>query len=752
MDINNRIVTTWQARAGNVLSVLGQVENSMLRGGRAAGYQSRQLGAMEQQMRALGTTIRYALAGGVIFGITGLVGKLNQLQQQLGMIAAIGPTAGINFGSGIGGFLNQIEQQAVNARTPVNELNNSVINFLSTVQGAPKGEIAEIVGRIGITSKLSQTPVEDLTKAVTTMNIAFGRPNNLKTINALLREWFHLISSAPGGIAAAPQIAQQLGPLAAVSGRLGGRMTPEQMMGVTLGTLRFGATPSTALRGAQYLLQSLFQPKSKEAITSLNAAGFTPRRLQAQGGARFLLDYLNYVKNLGARPTRAQARLYGNQVDVNPDTEAALAPNENVPGLSPQASRFLGRSIGRIHGIRAAITLLAQMEATGQVSSVAEMMTAFDRINKGMGKDAKELNKAIDRYQNATPLQAAAIGLNTLSTQLQTTIAPAINPVAQGIGRLSEYAAKHPHGTKVAMGGAAAFLAALGVGRFLGRGGSIFDRLRGFRGGAGQAFVTGQAIESLAQGGTTLGASPTNPMYTIIVGQLFGNRQTKNVPGPDQMRKPGGAYGTGGTRTVPPEEGGAKFKAPGMKGFGALGAAVVIDQLTGGHAMTAVTNAITSAGGFLGLGRGPNKKTSPLWTALNQRIKSGGDISTEEFRAWAAGPPKGEKILEAMQQANTPLGRKRRQDQADKAMQEINRMLSTTFKSFAAPATTEVTGGVDLAIKLDDGSGKSKDARVHIPLSTVHKSGSIPMARGKRKSMRVDFSVGGTNIRVGGKP
>jgi hypothetical protein len=109
VDINNRIVTTYMARVGNALAVQGQIENSMLRGGRAAGYQARQLGAMEQQMRAFGTTVRYALAGTAIFGITSMIGKLNQLQQQLGLISAIAPTAGVNFTqSGLSQYLDEV--------------------------------------------------------------------------------------------------------------------------------------------------------------------------------------------------------------------------------------------------------------------------------------------------------------------------------------------------------------------------------------------------------------------------------------------------------------------------------------------------------------------------------------------------------------------------------------------------------------------------------------------------------------------
>lgn len=746
MDINNRIVTTYMARAGNALSVLGQVEAGMLRGGRAAGYQARQIGLMEQQMRAFGTTVRYALAGTAVFGVTSLIGKLNQLQQQLGLISAIAPTAGVDFSQkgSLGDFLNQVERAAVDARTPVSELNNSVINFLSTVQNAPKDEIVDIVSRIGITAKLSQTPTEDLTKAVTTLNIAAGRTNNLKTTNALLREWFHLISTVPGGIAAAPQIAQQLGPLAAVSLRQG-RMTPEQMFTIATGSLRFGATPSTALRGSQYFLQSLFQPQSKQARQALSAAGFTPQRLQQEGGARFVIDYLNYVKGLGANMNRRQITAFGNRVDLDPDTEAALQPNENIPGITPQAQQFLKNSIGRIHGIRTALTLLSQLDRTGQVSSLTDLAKVFDKLNHNVGKDANELNAAIDRFRNQTPLMAAAIALDTLRTQAETAFAPILNPVGRSIGRLGEAAARHPDTTRHVIQGAAIGAAALGMMRLLG-GGRILGGggIRGLFSRGGQGIITAKAIEDLSKGGVGRGESPANPIYVTVVGQLFGGGRGATTP-TDPIITGGGTAAEASTlgkivRT------GAKYGVVTAAAYFGSQAFVEGMGLLGRHPREPEPR--TFPKGAVGIGHGqfydPASKT--FWTQRRPGERFGHRVSPMEALAHS-------DLSSQQRKQFSPLLQKIAHDQVNNANSTIAGIFQSINKSIAQPKAAKVEGGVDLKITiLDPFSNKQKDARVHIPLSTVHDSGRVPVSRGKRKSMRVDFTVGGTDIRAGGKP
>ena len=79
------------------------------------------LGQVDKQIRALGTTLRYSVAGAAIFGGYQGVQNLNQIQQQLGLISAISPTAfgGVALtGDALTKFGEQAEDAAYRALTP----------------------------------------------------------------------------------------------------------------------------------------------------------------------------------------------------------------------------------------------------------------------------------------------------------------------------------------------------------------------------------------------------------------------------------------------------------------------------------------------------------------------------------------------------------------------------------------------------------------------------------------------------------
>lgn len=542
----------------------GQIAAGYMNIGRQARGVGRETSLAEKQMRAFGTTLRYAFAGSVLFGMTSMVGKLNELQQQMGLIAAIAGPSGVNFGmNGLSKLQDELAVKSVDARTNITDLNNSVINYLSTVQGADPKQLPEIVSQIGIAARLSQTPTEDLTKAVTTLNIAAGRHNNIKTVNALLREWFSLISRAPGGIAAAPQIAQQLGPLASVAQM--GRLDPEQLFGFSLGALRFGATPSVALRGTQYFLQSLFKSPSKEGAEMMKKAGLTPELLDKVGGTEFTRQYLAYVKALGASPTRAGVKKFGALADVMPNTEALageeFAPNLNIPGLGAEARKFLSTTLGRIHGIRTALVLLQDPK------KLDEFIKSFSDLEKGIGKDAGQLKKAADQYRRETPLQEAAIALDALRTSVARDLSGPLGYIAGGIS-----------GGAQALTGNRDLREKLLIGA--GAGALLYGGLKITRGLLGKSFA-GAAIAQSVAGGATPGGGPTgsadNPLFVIVLYQLGGGG--KGIPG-----LPGG----GGLPDVIATGGGGRLgrlgrmlgKSRFVKGAGVMTLAAIAADLT----------------------------------------------------------------------------------------------------------------------------------------------------------------------------
>lgn len=731
MIISNQIVTTFLARGGQAIAQHGQIAGSFLNIGRAARTSSSDVSLLEKQTRAFGTTIRYAFAGSVLFGMTSMIGKLNELQQQMGLLAAIaGPSGAVGMNRNwLAEMQDEIATKASDARTNVTDLNNAAINFLSTVQGADVGDIPEIVARIGQAARLSQTPTEDLTKAVTTLNIAAGRTNNIENINALLREWFQLISQAPGGVAAAPQIAQQLGPLASVAQL--GRLKPEQLFGFSLGALRFGATPSVALRGTQYFLQSLFHPPSKEAQEAMQGAGFTPDLLEQVGGTEFARRYLNYVSGLGGRPTRGAVKRFGALADVMQNPDAAVgdefAPNLNIPGLSPQAIAFLSTTLGRIHGIRTALVLLQQLNARPDLASLDQLFKSFDDLRNNVGKDADSLDKAIRDYQAATPLQGAAIALDSLRATVARDLQFALNPASRALSRVSGGLTEHTglrHGLEI---GAIAFMSAMGLrsilrsrgGGFSLPGAGLVSRLLG-RGGAG--IVGGMAARDIATGNMQLGATPLHPLYVTVVGQIFGG---------------GGGAGGGPTPIPTPGPKGIP-RTPFMFGVGATGMAAAF-------ALTAV---LASAGDT----RAPDRtgadffrypEARRMWPTLFKNFAHPDSQVRKNFpglfnKVLAADTPEELNKLELVLRRALKVEKDREGKMPADLLKAIN--FPTNF--LQATGWSLSAGELVINLRITQPDGKVKEQRKPIPIQIApYRRGKAPHVRGRHGAIKADFPV-----------
>lgn len=534
-QIENVITTTFRARGGNVVSQLGSYAQGFGRIGNVINDNVRMSERLNNQWRAFGTTLRYALAGGAIFGLTRLVGQLRDVNTQLGLMAAIGSTAsGAPFSTAqITDLGNQLQSTAIKAITPLNEVNDAAVNFLSTVQNVKPSEIPTILTDIGRAATLAQTPVQDLTQAATTMNIAFGRANNASNISQFTRMWFALISTAPGGISAAPQIAQSMPALASMFQLAPGRSVPgrtgqAQMMSLVLGALRTGMPPATAMRGVTYLLQSLAQPTGG-ATKALAGIGITPQFVQQNGVYAAVMKLLTTITKTGNAKQLAQI-----PEDVLSEMDAS---GGNLPGIPAAEMIRLRKMVPRIHGIRAAIILASQLQAHGNVTSLDQDLQDMQAAQANQAKGAQDMAAAWKRFEKRAALKEASVAINTMGLQVASMFAPILNFAAHGVTGAANFA-QHHHGlVQGAAIGGGGFLAALGIGRFLGIGRLPgLNRIPGIRGllggGAGSAFVRGRAIESALSGATGIGATPQNPLYVIVVGQIFGGNTPGPTPGP----------------------------------------------------------------------------------------------------------------------------------------------------------------------------------------------------------------------------
>jgi hypothetical protein len=480
---------------------------------------SRQSSVLTNQWRAMATTIRYAIAGQAIFGLTRMVGQLKDVQQQLGLIQSLGTQPGPG-GTSIG-FSNadvnklgdQLQKVALTTITPINDINNAAINLLSTIQDVNPGDVPKILTDIAEAAKLSQTPIEDLTQAATTMNIAFGRANSAANIGQFSRMWNAMIGLAPGGIRAAPELAKQLPNVSTVfqqglSPNVPAKTAQAQMMSLVLGSLRFGATPSTAMRGLAYFLQSLETPASAKAKTALEGIGITPQSVRRTG---INATTMKFLRHISGNMTKTQL----GQLQAIPEDQ--LEGMNALPGVAPNQMAFLRTSLGRIHAVRTAIVLASQLKERGGVASLQEDLDALLGYQNDEIKDTHSLSVGWQKFRDRSKLAEAANALNVLSLQVAQTVEPILNLAATGITKGVTVAQHHRRATEIAVGATAVGAALLGGRRFLSR-------------GAGGAVGGIQAIRS-ATSTTPPSGTIADPIYVRVIGDIFGTGGLRK-PGP----------------------------------------------------------------------------------------------------------------------------------------------------------------------------------------------------------------------------
>lgn len=544
-QITNTVLTSFRAVGGNVVSELRSYAAGFGTIGSKINETSNMSGRLNNQWRAIGTTIRYAVAGTALYGLTSMVSKVSQLNVQLAQMQAIS-NSGIGTSVGISNaqvptLLNNLMQTSVDTITPLNEVNDAATNFLSTVQNVKPSELPTMLQQIGIGAKIAQTPIEDLTQAATTMQVAFNRRVNPQSIGQFSRMWQMLITTAPGARIAGSTIAQampglasmfQLAPGKGIQGNVG----QAQMMALTLGVLRTGMPAATGMRGLTYLLQSIAQP-SAGASKALATIGITPQSVAQQG------IFANVMKLLRTITHTGNAKQLGAIPDDTMDT--LDSSNGNLPGIPAAEMTRLRAMIPRIHGIRAALILSSQLQQRGDVSSIQQDLQHMLEVQDQNSKDTHNLNRAWQQFRQRARLADAANALNTMGLQVAQTFEPIMGFAAQHvIDPVTSAARRHPRATRDIVLGSGAFLAAMGIGRFTGIGRMLPKGLREsglgklLGSGVGQGFVNERAITAAMTGGTGLGASPQNPLYVTVVGQLFGG----NTPTP----APGGGGGGGG--------------------------------------------------------------------------------------------------------------------------------------------------------------------------------------------------------------
>lgn len=524
-QITNVITTEYRARGSQAIASMGSIAQGFGTVGRVINDNTRLSERLNNQWRAIGTTMRYAISGTVIFGMTSMVRQLAAMNQQLGQMQAIsGIGPGTPFSNrDITSLFGNLQTVAGNTITPLGDVNDAAVNFLSTVQNVKPSELPTMLQQIAQGAKLAQTPVEDLTQAATTMQIAFGRASSPTSIGQFTRMWERLIGIAPGGVSAAPSIAQAMPSLASMFQLAPGKKVPAnvgqaQLMTLTLGALRTGMPASTAMRGVTYLLQSIAQPTGG-ARKALAGIGITPQFVQSQGIYAATMKLLNTI----APVSKQRATQLGQIPDEN------LDDTSNLPGIPANEMIKLRKMVPRIHGIRAAIILASQLQQQGNVASLQQDLQGMLNVQNQQSKEAKQLAQAWENFRKRSRLSDAANQINLMAIQVAQTFEPVFGFVAQHAVMPAGKAMRQHRGlTKDIVLGGAGFMAALGLARLTGVGNLPgISKIPGLSkllggGGLGRSFVVANAAQAAISGNAAIGASPQNPLYVIVVGEIFG--------------------------------------------------------------------------------------------------------------------------------------------------------------------------------------------------------------------------------------
>jgi len=519
-QIHNVITTEFRAKGTQATAEMGSVAGGFMNIGRQINDTTRLSERLNQQFRAIGTTIRYSIAGAAVFGLRGIVTQLKEIQVQAGLISAIGTIRGPGgqpmsiTGGNLSNLMNQARQGAVQSLTPLQDYNDAVINLLSTVQNVPEDQITPMVTMIAQAAKLSQINAEDATKAFTSMNVAFGKPTNLGNVRRTAQEFFILTQQAPGGRAAGGQIIGQLGQLAAITRLAGG--TQEDIFSLALSGLRGGIPPSQLGRGLQYMIQTVALPgqQSKESQAALRSIGITP------SSSLTLQQRLTRVFARGQQLGGFRKSDINKLASLDDDTIAQLesagdmGQSLQTVGVSGPAAQFYGKIFHRVHALRTAAAI-AQQVNVGQAQK--DLNTMLDAAN-GHVADVNKLSKAWDRLSSQAKLEQATIAVDAMGQQIATVFAPILNFPAKGLVGLQGLMSRHQHDTATASWAAGAGLLGLGTASFLGFGPGRL--LRGFFGAkAGLAMATGGGGKTVLTG---LGSSPDQAMYVYVVNTLGG--------------------------------------------------------------------------------------------------------------------------------------------------------------------------------------------------------------------------------------
>jgi hypothetical protein len=542
------------ASMNRVVAGLTRVGSGLRQGGNDAGLFSKQL-------MAIGTTARYALAGQLVFGITGALSRLGDFKAELGTIDSLAGQIDKNQNfTSIGNQLNAVGTEAILMSNKfgiaVGDVESYMQRFFSSfdVPGGVQGRMRSM-----------DAFVERVSELQAMMGSEAGDPQ------ALAGGIAGLISQIPGGRQDIPgntkRIANMIAYMTRVTPNITGRdisrdigrvgatmtlanMTPEQAFSVWGVAGMAGGSASVIGRGvAQLLGSSLLHPNTPAQQRAYMMAGLPtdPTTLRQMGGMNILERMLRYVG------PNARIRNRGALSDENIcDADAIRAAG--VSGINLTA---IYQMLGRQESVRQFVNLLGQ-------GGVKALRAYIDHQQQAIKVDQQRQRYEAAAHQR-TLLRFSQARQNLSMSLVNAADWPIEHLIADPVIGISNQMARHKTATQVGIAGALGIAAASRLralsafrtgGRF-GRAGRALGILGNAQREAIGGAITAEELPAAIAGGKTDGTR-ANP-YWVIISPL-----SWSVGSPGGFMSPTGAAGGKAADTV---EGAAEKTGSRMLGW-----------------------------------------------------------------------------------------------------------------------------------------------------------------------------------------
>lgn len=480
---------------GNVsgfLTSMGQMNAGITR--TASGFQTagRQSTIFNNQLKAIGTTARYALAGGLIFGITGALSKLSQLQVAIGNIQTVATQIGGQEGlRGVDNFSQSIINMSNKTLIPVQTLTDSITALYSSLkQNLPQSDVLNLTERFAKIARTSQ--ISDPTALVGSILggiTAFGMPSGPGKIGAsasILGDQFKRVLQYSRNMSG-EEYAQYSGNLYKRAGVAG--LSPTQAGALAIQSTMLGGPASTNMQNLSQFLLYLRNPKSAKSKAAYAQAGITEADLVSSApnsGLALINKLITYAQSL---PSGVRAQ-------------------------------FISNAFGRM-----------QSQSTFQTLIKAGGMSGINKQIQNLSSSAGEVDKSFKRFVDSAPLAQLATTLGNMNTTIVKDMAPGLNLLNKAVGAPMRFLQQPTQTSKImrttieaAIGGmlvtgiasrllpntiGARVSRIPGIGKFLGGAGGTAGKV------AAQAITAEEAANVL---GGSIGANGTraNPLWVII--------------------------------------------------------------------------------------------------------------------------------------------------------------------------------------------------------------------------------------------